>query len=103
MLAVPFFTVVSALASVYATPIARRSDEPSVIGHHLYTNVNGTISLDSGAPNGLYVYHNTTHLAYYGQADGTPSLYDSYVLDRRRWVLAADTSISQGARASRLV
>jgi hypothetical protein len=81
MIAVTFFVVASALASVYATPIARRSDDLSIVGHHPYMNVDGTITLDSGAHNGLYVYHNATHLAYYGEADVTPSSDDSYVLD----------------------
>ena len=61
-------SALAAVTAVVALPsdaITARSVEP--VKYLAISKVNGRISATEGSPNGLYIPHNDTHAAYYGE------------------------------------
>ncbi|RPD63307.1 hypothetical protein L227DRAFT_608574 [Lentinus tigrinus ALCF2SS1-6] len=61
-------SVLAAAATVVALPsdtVAARSVEP--VEYMAFSKTNGRISATEGSPNGLYMLHNDTHAAYFGE------------------------------------
>ena len=67
------FAIVSSFAAVRASPAGVEARDDAALAYYPVKIEDGRTSAVEGSPNGLYLYHNETHAAYYG-TDTAPSV-----------------------------